>query len=220
MTRARGAAILPRMELNYILHTFHSPAFQSVVNEAVAFFESTPVCMLPPTSFNGAGVYSLYYTGDHPLYAKLAVINQTAAVQPMYVGKAVAPGWRTGRSISAGKAELWRRLNEHARSLQQASDLQPGDFRCRFIILGGNEGDLVVPIEAALIRKYQPLWNTIVDGFGNHDPGRGRYNQAVSEWDVLHPGRPWAGKLLGVSVQCEDVAAKVQRYLSAVSSSE
>lgn len=206
------------MEFDYTLHTFRSPAFQSVVSDAVAFFESTPACMLPPTSFNGAGVYCLYYIGDHPLYTKLAALNQPHVVQPMYVGKAVAPGWRTGRSISAGKAELWRRLNEHARSLQQASDLQPGDFLCRFAILTGNEGDLVVPVEAALIRKHQPLWNTIVDGFGNHDPGRGRYNQAVSEWDVLHPGRPWASKLLGVSAQREDVAAKIQRYLGATSS--
>jgi hypothetical protein len=206
------------MEFNYTLHTFRSPAFQSVVNEAISFFENMPLYALPPVSFNGAGVYGLYYIGDHPLYAKLASINQPPTARAIYIGKAVAPGWRTGRSISAGKAELWRRLNEHGRSIQQSIDLQLADFRCRFIILNGNEGDLVVPIEAALIRKYQPLWNTVVDGFGNHDPGRGRYNQAVSEWDILHPGRPWAARLLGVSPRREDIVTKVQLFLNTTSS--
>jgi len=46
-----------------------------------------------------------------------------------------------------------------------------------------------------LIEKYKPLWNTVLDGFGNHDPGSGRYKQQVSPWDVLHPGRSWAAKL-------------------------
>jgi len=32
-------------------------------------------------------------------------------------------------------------------------------------------------------------------GFGNHDPGAGRYNQQRSPWDVIHPGRPWAARL-------------------------
>ncbi len=31
--------------------------------------------------------------------------------------------------------------------------------------------------------------NKIIDGFGNHDPGKGRYNQLRSRWDKLHPGR-------------------------------
>jgi hypothetical protein len=29
----------------------------------------------------------------------------------------------------------------------------------------------------------------------NHDPGSGRYNQQISPWDILHPGRAWAKKL-------------------------
>jgi hypothetical protein len=38
-----------------------------------------------------------------------------------------------------------------------------------------------------------------VDGFGNHDPGKGRYKQARSDWDVIHPGRQ---ELSIVSVMC------------------
>jgi hypothetical protein len=52
-------------------------------------------------------------------------------------------------------------------------------------------------IEAALIKINMPLWNTAVDGFGNHDPGSGRYEQAKSDWDVIHPGRSWAEKCNG-----------------------
>jgi len=81
------------------------------------------------------------------------------------------------------------------------------------MLLGDIESDLVVPVEAALIRKYHPLWNAAVDGFGNHDPGAGRYNQARSEWDVLHPGRGWAERLTGRSPDLEEITAEVQRTL-------
>jgi Eco29kI restriction endonuclease. len=57
------------------------------------------------------------------------------------------------------------------------------------------ESNLIGTVEAGLIRYYTPIWNTLVDGFGNHDPGKGRYNQAKSDWDVLHAGRPWADRL-------------------------
>jgi hypothetical protein len=49
--------------------------------------------------------------------------------------------------------------------------------------------------ESLLIEKTKPLWNVVVDGFGNHDPGSGRHNQQVSSWDTIHPGRQWVKKL-------------------------
>src|SRR5262249_6824895 len=49
--------------------------------------------------------------------------------------------------------------------------------------------------ERLMIRTAAPVWNVVVDGFGNHDPGSGRYNQKVSPWDTLHPGRPWVIRL-------------------------
>jgi hypothetical protein len=81
------------------------------------------------------------------------------------------------------------------------------------MILAGIESDLVVPIEAELIRRYKPIWNTVVDGFGNHDPGSGRSNQAKSPWDILHPGRPWVERLTGESQSLEAVVAKIQQFL-------
>lgn len=195
------------MGFDYDLHVFHSPQFKSVVDEAVAFFLETPLHKLPPRNdFPGSGVYALYYTGSYELYAAVSTTNRLAAVRPIYVGKAVPPGWRTARSTSS---TAYRRLQEHARSIEQVSNLHVDDFLCRFVILGGAESDLVIPLEAELIRRYKPLWNSVVDGFGNHDPGKGRYNQAKSEWDVLHPGRPWASRLTGPAPNLEEIIAKL-----------
>jgi hypothetical protein len=81
------------------------------------------------------------------------------------------------------------------------------------MILSSIESDLVVPVEAELIRRYKPLWNTVVDGFGNHDPGKGRYNQSPSEWDVLHPGRSWVERLTGTPPEQPAIIAKIQNFL-------
>ena len=85
------------------------------------------------------------------------------------------------------------------------------------MILTDIESDLVIPVEAEMIRRYAPLWNTVIDGFGNHDPGSGRYDQAKSEWDVLHPGRPWAARLRGASPSLKQVMDKVRQVLSGIS---
>ena len=196
-------------------HIFRSPKFRSVVEDAIRFFTETPVHLLPPpVRFTGTGVYALYYAGDFNLYAKIAAANQDTCALPIYIGKAVPPGWRTARATGEVASELYRRLREHAKSIQQSSNLRVDAFRCRFIIVGGVESDLVVPVEAELIRRYRPLWNTVVDGFGNHDSGKGRYNQARSEWDVLHPGRYWAKRLAGESPRLKDIVAKVQQSLA------
>ncbi|MEW6142056.1 MAG: Eco29kI family restriction endonuclease [Chloroflexota bacterium] len=170
---------------------------------------------LPPASvFVGGGVYTLYYVGGFTHYKKLSARNHLECRQPIYVGKAVPVGWRTARVQSATAPVLYRRLKEHANSIRQTENLKLEDFKCRFMILDQLEGDLVVPVEAELIRRQRPLWNTVVDGFGNHDPGSGRYNQALSEWDVLHPGRAWTKRLTGQSPKLEQVLAKVARQLT------
>lgn len=200
--------------INYELHTFHSPEFQNVVDDAIRFFDTTPMHELPPPGpFVGSGVYSLYYLGGYGLYAEIGSLNRDTCVHPIYVGKAVPPGWRTARTKDTETPDLYRRLGEHARSIHHANNLDVADFRCRFMILSGTEGDLLVPVEAELIRRYRPLWNIVVDGFGNHDPGAGRYNQAPSEWDTLHPGRPWVERLSGKPPDIEEVIHKVQQFL-------
>lgn len=211
--------------LDVDLHTFRSREFQGIVGTAIRFLEDTPVHSLPPSSrFTGCGVYALYYLGDFELYAKLIRSDEDVGALPVYIGKAVPPGWRAARATSTETGSLYSRLREHARSIRQARNLEVNHFRCRFIILRDPEIDLIVPVEAALIRNYRPLWNSVVDGFGNHDPGKGRYNQAKSEWDVLHPGRSWADRLTGPSPNLEETKEKIreslnQRFLSSTTAS-
>jgi hypothetical protein len=61
---------------------------------------------------------------------------------------------------------------------------------------------------------FSPLWNRKIDGFGNHDPGSGRYNQQRSPWDVIHPGRPWAAKLQPPSASERSVREGAAEYLT------
>lgn len=195
-------------------HIFRSQEYQSVVEKALDFFINTPLQPLPPTErFTGSGVYAIYYLGNHAFYEPLTRANRIACVQPIYTGKAVPPGWRTGRIGRDDSPTLWQRLNEHGRSIA-STELDLKDFRCRFMLLSGIEADLVVPVEAGLIRRYVPLWNTVVDGFGNHDPGKGRYQQAPSEWDILHPGRQWVVRLLGDSPLVDLIHEKMHGYFS------
>jgi len=199
---------------DHSVHVFKSAKFRSVVQEALDFLMETPVHTLPLRArFPGCGVYALYYTGGNELYIKVSELNRRGCRQPIYVGKAVPAGWRTARTQESNLPHLCARLREHARSIEQGRGLDIADFCCRFVILSGPETDLVVPVEAELIRRHRPLWNTVVDGFGNHDPGAGRYNQARSEWDVLHPGRPWADRLTGESPSRDEVIARIQKFL-------
>lgn len=47
------------------------------------------------------------------------------------------------------------------------------------------------------MHQISRFWNSSLDGFGNHDPGSGRYGQAKSDWDVIHEGRNWEEKCKG-----------------------
>jgi len=197
-------------------HTFKAPRYRSVVAEALAFFGGTPVHTLPPPEqFSGAGVYALYYIGSLSFYASVPGLTDKSCVHPIYVGKAVSPGWRTGRATNDSGANLYGRLDEHYRSIGYAANLKATDFRCRFMLLKEEEGDLVVPCEAELIRTHRPLWNSTISGFGIHTPGKGRFGQQPSEWDVLHPGRPWVSKLTGEVRRKAAILAKIRAVASA-----
>lgn len=149
---------------------------------------------LPPEeSFTGAGVYAIYYTGDFPLYAPIAERNQGDRYAcPIYVGKAIPKGGRRGTISPTSGPYLYKRLAEHAASIRDAENLELMDFVCRYLVVD----DIWIPLgESLLIQRFSPLWNSTLDGFGNHDPGGGRRNQRRSSWDVLHPGRGWVERL-------------------------
>jgi Eco29kI restriction endonuclease len=152
-----------------------------------------PISALPPAnSFGGAGIYAIYYAGDYEHYQRIAAQNiGDAWEQPIYVGKAIPAGARRGGlGLDAPTGNvLFKRLREHADSIAQSPNLNLADFACRFLVVD----DIWIPLgESLLIESFRPLWNMVVDGFGNHDPGAGRYQQRRSPWDILHPGREWA----------------------------
>lgn len=163
--------------------------------------------------FKGAGVYALYYTGGFKPYRVLAKLNAGGGFQaPIYIGKAVPVGSRKGGvlDIKPGRA-LYNRLVEHAESIQAATNLDIADFFCRFLVVD----DIWIPLgESLLIARYSPVWNSLIDGFGNHDPGSGRHAGMRPRWDVLHPGRAWAAKCKERPESSADIGREAANYLA------
>jgi len=67
--------------------------------------------------------------------------------------------------------------------------------------------------ESIMIARHAPLWNALIDGFGNHDPGAGRVAGIRSRWDTLHPGRTWAEKFPPRAETQADIQNDVMEYL-------
>lgn len=153
---------------------------------------AAPIHALPPEPFIGAGVYAIYYRGNFHPYQRLAALNRDAFSVPIYVGKAVPAGARKGglgMNVDHGLA-LYNRLSEHYASISKAVNISEVDFVCRYLVVD----DIWIPLaESMLIEQYKPLWNICIDGFGNHDPGRGRYQQQKSPWDCIHKGAGMGG---------------------------
>jgi len=174
---------------------------ESIVRALLDEQPIVPLAAVP--TFVGAGVYVIYYHGPFPAYAAVA-----EADTPIYVGKAVPEGSRVGDDLDVVPGqELAGRLLEHAESIRQAADfsawlraalggsaplqLSLDEFSCRYLVVE----DIFIPLgESLLINKYAPLWNRRIKGFGNHTPGGNRFDQRRSQWDTIHPGRPWAFK--------------------------
>lgn len=172
----------------------YNPLDKKHLGESVAnAILQRPIETLPPPDvFLGAGIYVIYYTGDYPHYRAIAALNRRGKFAwPIYVGKAIPKGGRRGGLMEGavpGRV-LFSRLAEHASSVQQVPSLKLSDFHCRYLVVD----DIWIPLgESLLIQRFSPVWNTILDGFGNHAPGGNRARQRRSAWDVLHPGRGWA----------------------------
>lgn len=166
-------------------------------------------------SVEGAGVYLIYYTGPFAAYAPLAAVNSPSNLNvPIYVGKAVHSGGRKGlEDLDAGTPNgrpLRKRLREHAKSIQAAGNLDIDDFFYRHLTV---DDTFVALGERGLISKFVPVWNALVDGFGNHVPGGKRGTSTRSRWDTLHPGRPWADDLAGRNETADQISDDALEYL-------
>lgn len=163
-------------------------------------------------SFDGAGIYAVYYTGGFAGYEAIAERNRNNRFNaPIYADKAVPKGARKGDDLEAtpGKV-LCNRLNQHAKSIEEAANLNIVDFYCRYLIVD----DIWIPLgESLLIAKFDPLWNKLIDGFGNHDPGKGRHAGLRPRWDVLHSGRLWAERCQPRDETAEQIVREARDYL-------
>lgn len=194
---------------------FNPLAMDSLAESVVRkLMQATPVPLQSIPRFHGAGVYAIYYTGNFPAYEVVTRENQDGRWGlPIYVGKAVPKGGRQG--LEAGQDSLntamWSRLRQHAKSIEAATNLDIEDFMVRWIVVD----EIWIPLgESTLIRSTRPVWNAAVDGFGNHDPGKGRHKGLVPQWDTLHPGRPWAQRLEPRAVgEADRIAAHAAKYL-------
>lgn len=184
------------------------------VAEALVSQPAHPLGDLPV--FFGSGIYAIYYQGTHFAYGPVSIPNASSAnpVIPIYVGKAVPQGARKGKVIpdpTKSKA-LHGRLQEHAESILATDTLDIADFMCRYLVVD----EIWIPLgESLMIAKFSPLWNLVVEGFGNHDPGSGRYNGMRPRWDTMHPGRAWAMKCREREESGADIAREVGSYLAA-----
>jgi Eco29kI restriction endonuclease len=127
----------------------HNPLEKENLGKSVAYslIKQKPVLLGSVERFSGAGVYAIYYTGDFESYSKLRDWNTRVdgLNVPIYVGKAVPTGGRKGNidpEISAKGAALFNRLDEHRKSIEQATNLELGDFWCRYLVVD----DIWIPL--------------------------------------------------------------------------
>jgi hypothetical protein len=184
-----------------------------------ALLESPATAMESISAFDGAGIYAIYYQGPFEPYQLIAASDSSAMQTPIYVGKAVPSGSRKGANLTTSSSGKWlfSRISEHRESIRAAQNLTPDDFTVRFLVVD----DIWIPLgEALLISTFNPLWNQLIDGFGNHDPGAGRYNGLRPLWDVLHPGRAWADKCKARTETREELGRRIIDYFSAQEKAE
>lgn len=183
---------------------------------ADALLETNPVPLDLVGRFTGAGIYAIYYCGSFPAYGHISSNPPPdIGAVPIYVGKAVPAGARkglVGLDAKPGNA-LSNRLREHSESIRLADNIDLSDFHCRYLLVD----DIWIPLgESLLIARFAPVWNHIVDGFGNHDPGKGRYAQERSRWDVVHSGRAWAEKCAKRLESSAIIIQEVENYLNSI----
>ena len=174
---------------------------------AQALLDTPLVPLSKIKQFEGPGLYAIYYRGAFKPYQPIVKDRD----RPIYVGKAVPAGRRKGKTSGGRDFSLSARIADHADSIRAAKNLDLEDFSYRALVVD----PLFIPLgEALMITKFSPLWNQFLDGFGNHDPGAGRYNGLRPRWDVVHPGRYWAEKCKSREETSNQILKEVAAYLA------
>lgn len=182
------------------------------ITTAMLKSNETPMSTIP--TFSGAGIYAIYYRGTFPAYKALVENTISDFEIPIYVGRAVPQGARKG-ALTTGSATtraLCGRIKQHSNSIRSVTNLDIGDFWCRWLVIE----PIWIPLgETVMISMFKPLWNQLIDGFGNHDPGKGRHAGVRSRWDTLHPGRSWAPKFPPRLESEAEILLDIEEYMRA-----
>lgn len=156
---------------------------KDLTNIICARFEQEPLRDLADglSRFEGSGLYAIYhYQGVDELYDPL---NDYKI--PVYVGQSRSHNSATGQPTTSS-TPLWSRVRKHRRSIDGAANLVLADFGVRLLRLPDVHCDLG---ENGLRVGYQPVWNSILTGFGSNEQGSSTRSSAKSKWDTVHPGR-------------------------------
>lgn len=130
--------------------------------------------------FTGSGLYAIYYVGAGvELYKPL---RRTKI--PLYVGQARSHNSATGRGTADSKM-LWNRVRNHRRSIEDGG-LPLSEFGVRLLTMPDVHIDMG---ENGLRVGYQPVWNSVLTGFGSHEQGASTRRSGRSKWDTVHSGR-------------------------------
>lgn len=177
------------------------------VTLAVELLEQ-PLHGFPPEArFPGAGVYALYYKGSHPAYNRLLELDGGRMKYPVYIGKAQRENVKQGfNPRPTERAKLYNRIRQHARSVEQAENLDVSDLKCRFLIL---QDAYIGLAESVMIMAFRPPWNGM--GLGSNPVGTPRMRGLPSLWDSLHPGR--AGRPAGGEEQSRNAAEWIEECI-------
>lgn len=170
------------MSTSYKPDFFDPLSSERLAHTICEIFERQPMVSMaeevPP--FEGAGLYAIYYRGTSiPTYAPLADLQI-----PVYVGQALSSNSATGRAVSQ-KRPLRNRVRDHRKSIVGAG-LPGSEFRFRALLLPDVHANLG---EDGLRVGYQPIWNSVLNGFGSHEQGSTTRKSKKSKWDTFHDGR-------------------------------
>lgn len=178
------------------------------VTLAVELLEQPLHPMPPEEGFPGAGIYALYYTGDHPAYASLVRLDRGRDKYPIYIGKAAGEGASQGfNPQTSGKRKLYDRIRQHASSIEEVDNINLSNFRCRLLVL--NDAYITLA-ESVMIRVFRPPWNGM--SFGSKVVGRIRMRGKPALWDSLHPGR--GGRPTGSKARADEAQKLIASRVS------
>ena len=109
----------------------------------------------------------------------------------------------------AGKV-LFSRLKNHADSIRNTKNLKVDKLWYRYLSLK----DFFIPLcESLLIDRYTPIWNKVIDGFGNKVVGAGQENeQQKSMWSVSTRAHGAAAKTNKKYPTAAGVLDKLQQF--------